>query len=104
MSASGDINADNRPDTVIIYSIPGGLCQFLAVLNLISGYQLTDYLPAPQSYQKINFIEYYGKPPLDVTISGENDGNVGLGIFRLENNEFVSVFGSNYINCCGAAS
>jgi hypothetical protein len=101
LAVSGDINADNRPDTIIVYQLPGGNCQFQAVLDLASGYSLTGTLPAPLENQKVSFIDFDSKPPTEIFVSGENGNNVGMGIFRLENNEFVNVFGDDYDACCG---
>lgn len=101
LSVSGDINADNRPDTIIIYQLPNGSFQLQAVLDLSSGYQLTGILPAPLSNQKLSFLNFDNKPPTEILVSGENGSAVGLGIFRLENNEFVNVFGEDYNACCG---
>jgi hypothetical protein len=99
LSVSGNIDADNRADTVIVYQLPDGSCQLVAVLDLSSGYQLTGTLPAPLSNQKLSFINFDNKTSL--LVEGENDGNIGMGIFSLENNEFVNVFGDDYDACCG---
>ena len=101
LSVSGDVNADNRPDTLIIYQVPDGYCQLLAVLDLSSGYSVSGTIPAPMEKQKVSFLDFDSKPPTEILVSGENGSAVGLGIFRLENNEFVNVFGEDYNACCG---
>ena len=101
LSVSGDVNADNRPDTIIIYQVPDGSCQLLAVLGLSSGYSLSGTIQAPMENQKVSFLDFDSKPPTEILVSGENGDAVGLGIFRLENNEFVNVFGEDYNACCG---
>jgi ABC-type glycerol-3-phosphate transport system substrate-binding protein len=101
LSVSGDVNADNRADTMIVYSVPDGHCELLAVLDLTDGYHLSGTIPAPMEKQKLSFLDFDSKPPTEILISGENGSAVGLGIFRLENNEFVNVFGEDYSACCG---
>ena len=101
LSVNGDINNDNRADTIIIYKRPDEYRELLAVLDRANGYSLSGTIPAPMEKQKVSFLDFDSKPPTEILVSGENGSAVGLGIFRLENNEFVNVFGEDYNACCG---
>jgi hypothetical protein len=98
--AQSDLNSDNRPDTVIIYGLPDGKCQMIAVVNLPDAYLLTQMAPAPVSDQQISFTDFDSRPPMEVVVTGKNGNYVGIGIFRLEQAQLVNLFADDYDKCC----
>ncbi|MGE5396237.1 MAG: Cys-Cys-COOH (seleno)protein SaoC [Chitinophagales bacterium] len=98
--AEGDLNADGREDTVVIYKIGKEKCRMQAILNLPSGYRMTGKVPAPVSNQTLEFKNIDDKPPTEILVSGVKGSYPGYAIFRLEKGELVNLFGENMDKCC----
>jgi hypothetical protein len=100
--AENDLNADNRPDTVIIYRLDNNKCRLSIVINLAGGFRLTSPIAAPVSDQQISFTDFDSKPPMEVVVTGKNGSFVGTAIFRLEKEQMVNLFDEDFDKCCGA--
>ncbi len=97
---AADFNGDNREDILIIYRIADELCEMAVIINLESGFHITNSLPAPVSDQVVSVFEMDGKPPVEFTVSGRKGVDVGSGVFRVETGELVMLFSSSYGACC----
>jgi hypothetical protein len=100
--AENDLNADDRPDTVIIYRLDNHKCQMLIVMNLAGGFRLTGPIAAPVSDQQISFTDFDSKPPMEVVVTGKNGNFAGTAIFRLEKEQLVNLFEDDFDKCCRA--
>jgi hypothetical protein len=98
--AEADLNADNRPDTVIIYRLENNKCQMVIVMNLPEGFRLTVPVQAPVSDQQISFTDFDSKPPEEVVVTGKNGSFAGTAIFRLEKGQIVNLFAEDFDKCC----
>ncbi|HHW41639.1 MAG TPA: permease [Syntrophomonadaceae bacterium] len=100
MWEQGDLNADSRDDTVIIYCIHKNQFRMAAVIDFTDGYRLTEPVPAPVSNQQVQFKDIDGQPPTELILSGMKGSSAGYVIFRLENDQLVDIFSSNMERCC----
>jgi hypothetical protein len=100
--AENYLNADDRPDTVIIYRLENNKCQMLIVLNLAGGFRLTGPIAAPVSDQQISFTDFDSKPPMEIVVTGKNGNFAGTAVFRLEKEQLVNLFEDDFDKCCRA--
>jgi hypothetical protein len=98
--AEGDMNADRRPDLIIIYRETESKCSMTLVLDLTTGFQTTGSVDAPAEDQVINVFNMDGKPPDEFSVSGRKGVNIGSAVFRLDDGKIVQLFSSGYGDCC----
>lgn len=98
--SQGDINEDNRDDLVVIYKKDNSSNNMVVVINDKNNIYTTTPKPAPKENAKIEFKNIDNKGYMEVIISGSKNGNAGYGVYRLENNELIDLFGEGMESCC----
>jgi hypothetical protein len=96
----GDMNADGRPDLIIIYRETNSKCSMSLVLDLATNFQTAGPVDAPVEDQVISVFDMDGKPPNEFSVSGRKGVNIGSAVFRLEDGEIIQLFSSGYGDCC----
>ena len=96
----GDINNDGRGDVVVVYPSGGGKFSLVAVLNLTSGYKMTDTYEAPVEEQVIRVFNMDDRPPLEFSVTGQKGDDVGYAIFNIVNDKLVLMMATGYGACC----
>lgn len=95
-----DINEDKRKDLVVVYKKDNKSNEMVVIINEKDNIYMTDPTPAPKEDVVIEFKNIDDKVPLEVVISGSKNGNVGYGIYRLENKKLLNLFGEGMEACC----
>ena len=95
-----DINEDKRKDLVIVYKKDNESNEMVVIINEKDNIYMTNPTPAPKEDLLIEFKNIDDKEPLEVVISGSKNGNVGYGIYRLENKKLLNLFGEGMEACC----
>jgi uncharacterized membrane protein YraQ (UPF0718 family) len=100
--AQEDVNEDNKGDLVLIYKGIDDKNKMIVVLTNKSNDKLflTKSVDAPVENQEIKFKDIDSKQPMEIVVSGSKKGNIGYGIYRIENNELINIFGENMKDCC----
>lgn len=95
-----DINEDKRKDLVVVYKKDSKSNEMVVIINEKNNVYMTDPTPAPKEDVVIEFKNIDDKEPIEVVISGSKNGNVGYGIYRLENKKLLNLFGEGMEACC----
>ena len=74
--------------------------QMVVIINGKENMYMTAPIPAPKEDVVIEFKNIDDKEPIEVVISGSKNGNVGYGIYRLENKRLLNLFGEGMEACC----
>lgn len=99
LACSDDINADGEDDLVVILR-GSETNSAVAMVSEDGSYFFTEPTPAPKENQKIGFINIDKGEELEVMISGEKNGQVGYGVFKLIGHDFRNLYGENMKDCC----
>lgn len=97
--AEEDINNDKRNDLVVVYKEDNNN-QMVVIINGKENMYMTAPIPAPKEDVVIEFKNIDDKEPIEIVISGSKNGNVGYGIYRLENKRLLNLFGEGMEACC----
>jgi hypothetical protein len=100
LSASADVDADGRPDLVVIYRVDGQKNAMCVVLAKPEGYRATNDVPAPVENQRITFRDIDDAPPLEFIVQGSKGAKYGYAVFRIEAGTLVSLSGHGMEDCC----
>lgn len=98
-----DLNGDGLEDTIIIFNHTKNSKKevaFTVELGVKDGYEDLGHFKAPLDNQSIEIKDTDGKPPTEFVISGSKNGEVGLGIYRVENNKLIDIFGTGSMDAC----
>lgn len=95
-----DIDGDKRKDLVVVYKKDNKSNEMVVVINERDNIYMTNHTPAPVDDVIIEFKNIDDKDPMEVVISGSKNGNVGYGIYRLENKKLLNLFGEGMEACC----
>jgi hypothetical protein len=97
--APGFLNGDTQEDAVIIYRA-GDKYFMVAVLELTSGFQVTDPVAAPVSDQQITVGNVEDKNPNEIIVSGQKNGAYGYAMFVLDKNQLLELYDGGMDQCC----
>jgi len=95
-----DVNNDEMKDLIVIYNISKNKNGMLVVISNDDKYICSNEVFAPAENQAIKFKNIDDKEEMEFIISGSKNGQVGYGIFRLENVEIINLFGEGMEDCC----
>ncbi|MEG1411232.1 MAG: Cys-Cys-COOH (seleno)protein SaoC [Terrisporobacter sp.] len=95
-----DINEDKRKDLVVVYKKDNKSNEMVVIINEKDNIYMTAPTPAPKEDVVIEFRNIDDKNPMEIVISGSKNGNVGYGIYRLENKKLLNLFGEKMEACC----
>lgn len=95
-----DLNGDGLKDIVVIYTHDNNNEMVVAINNENGDFKLSNSHKAPIENQSIQFKNIDDKDPIEFIISGSKNGAVGYGIYRLENDKVIDLFGEDMNDCC----
>lgn len=95
-----DVNNDGTKDLVVIYKIGERKNEMTIVVDDDGNYEYSDPVSAPVENQTIRFKNIDEKGQIEIIVSGSKDGNVGYGIFRLEDMKIINLFAQDMEECC----
>lgn len=99
LACSDDINADGEDDLVVILR-GEEVNSAVAMVSEEGSYFFTEPTNAPRENQKIGFTNIDKGEELEVMITGEKNGQVGYGVFKLIGHDFRNLYGENMKDCC----
>ena len=95
----GDCNADEITDLVIIYKEHDEANHQVTVYSHLGGYRLSDPIPAPFEDITLEWKDIDRTPPTELVVSGRRGINMGLGVLRFVDGEWIDLFGG-LDECC----
>ncbi|MEG0370718.1 MAG: Cys-Cys-COOH (seleno)protein SaoC [Clostridium sp.] len=99
----GDLNSDSFEDMIVMFKHNKDGKEevaFTVVIKKENGYETLKHYRAPIENQKIEVKNIDNKPPVEFSISGSKNGEVGLSIYRLEGNKIIDIFGLDSMDAC----
>lgn len=100
---TGDLNDDGIEDTVVVFTHKEdgkSHTEFTVILGQENGFKLLEHFKAPRDNQNIEIKDTDNKKPMEFVISGSKNGELGLGIYRVQGNKVVDLFGSENMDAC----
>ncbi|MCS5422552.1 MULTISPECIES: Cys-Cys-COOH (seleno)protein SaoC [Psychrilyobacter] len=94
----GDITNDGIEDLIVIYDISKSEKGMVVVLG--GENKLTNSVKAPIERQSIRFKNIDEKNEMEFVVSGYRGSKLGYGIYRIENNRIIDLFGEGMDQCC----
>lgn len=98
--AEADLNADGRPDLIVMYRIDPDHNGMRVILDFGGSYIETNEVLAPYSDQMIQLRDIDRKPPMEFIVQGARGVKMGFAVFRIEENRLVDLFGEGMEDCC----
>ena len=99
LACEEDLTNDGIKDIIIIYKEDGHIRLTIAMGDSDGGYSYSEPIPAPVENQKIQFKNIDSKDEMEFMLSGEKNGQVGYGIFRVIDSIPVNLFGDGMEDC-----
>jgi len=100
LTGTNDINNDGREDLIVIYQDTSDNNKMVAIWEEKGTVNISEPTPAPIENCRLEWKNIDDKEPIELIVSGSKGVNVGYAIYRLENGEFVSIFGDGMDECC----
>ncbi|MEG2338324.1 MAG: Cys-Cys-COOH (seleno)protein SaoC [Clostridium sp.] len=101
--SDGDINSDGKDDTVVIFSHEHEgkkEIAFTVILSGEGGFKKLDHYRAPLDNQNIDIKDTDGDKLNEFVISGSKNGELGIGIYKIEKDKVIDLFGSGSMDAC----
>ncbi|MGL5440154.1 MAG: Cys-Cys-COOH (seleno)protein SaoC [Filifactoraceae bacterium] len=99
-SATKDLNMDGKDDGIVIYRENKSKNFMVVIVTDKDSFYITEPIKAPLENQKIKFKDIDNKDEMEVIVSGEKNGAIGYGIYRIENGKFKDIFAEGMELCC----
>lgn len=96
---SGDFTNDGIEDLIVIYKEKKHT-EMLVAVGGENKIMYTNTVKAPVENQSIELRDIDSKDEMEFVVSGSKAGNVGYGIFRVENMILKDLFGEGMDACC----